>query len=185
MKVSLATQLVLAHETGAANTVDPLAGSYFVESLTTTIEEQAWTYLNKIDDLGDGSMLHGMLRAIESGYIEREIANSAYEYQMAIEAKDYVVVGVNEYQPVTNQSLQVFEFDHAEEERQLERLREARRSRSGEAVERALANIRRDAESDKNLFPAVLHATKACATGGEVMSALREVYGEYRDPGVF
>ncbi len=185
MKVSLATQLVLAHETGAANTVDPLAGSYFVESLTTTIEEQAWTYLNKIDDMGDGSMMHGMLRAIESGYIEREIANSAYEYQMAIEAKDYVVVGVNEYQPVTNQSLQVFEFDQAEEERQLERLREAKRSRSGETVERALTNIRHDAESDKNLFPAVLHATKACATGGEIMSALREVYGEYRDPGVF
>ena len=185
MKVSLATQLVLVHESGVTNTVDPLAGSYFVESLTTTLEEQAWETIRKIEGMGDGSMLRGVLRAIESGAIEREIANSAYAHQMAIEDKDRVVVGVNEYRPDTNQPLQVFEFDHAEEERQLERLRQAKRERSNEAVERALAEVKRKAEADENLFPAVLEATGACATVGEVMNAMREVYGEYRDPGVF
>ena len=93
MKVSLATQLVIAHETGVANTVDPLAGSYYVESLTNTVEEKAWRYINEIEERGGGSVLQGMFVAIEDGYIEREIANTAFEYQRAIERKDYVVVG--------------------------------------------------------------------------------------------
>ncbi len=184
MKVSLATQLVIAHETNVANTVDPLAGSYYVESLTSEIEEQAWAYIRRIETMGGGSMLRGMLAAIESGYIEQEIANSAYAYQMAIEANDYVVVGVNAYKPSSAQPLEVFEYDFQEEGRQLQRLRQVRETRSNAAADRALASVKRSADTGENLFPAVLEAVKARATEGEVMTALRDIYGEYRDPGV-
>ena len=184
MKVSLATQLVIAHETNVANTVDPLAGSYYVESLTSEIEEQAWAYIHRIETMGGGSMLRGMLAAIESGYIEQEIANSAYAYQMAIEANDYVVVGVNAYKPSSAQPLEVFEYDFQEEGRQLQRLRQVRETRSNAAADRALASVKRSADTGENLFPAVLEAVKARATEGEVMTALRDIYGEYRDPGV-
>ena len=184
MKVSLATQLVIAHETNVANTVDPLAGSYYVESLTSEIEEQAWAYIRRIETMGGGSMLRGMLAAIESGYIEQEIANSAYAYQMAIEDNDYVVVGVNAYKPSSAQPLEVFEYDFEEEGRQLQRLRQVRESRSNAAADRALASVKRSADTGENLFPAVLEAVKARATEGEVMTALRDIYGEYRDPGV-
>ena len=184
MKVSLATQLVIAHETNVANTVDPLAGSYYVESLTSEIEEQAWAYIRRIETMGGGSMLRGMLAAIESGYIEQEIANSAYAYQMAIEDNEYVVVGVNAYKPSAAQPLEVFEYDFQEEGRQLQRLRQVRETRSNAAADRALASVKRSADTGENLFPAVLEAVKARATEGEVMTALRDIYGEYRDPGV-
>ncbi len=185
MKVSLATQLVIAHETGVANTVDPLGGSFYVESLTDAVEERAQAYIDKIEEMGHGSMRKGMLTAIESGYIEREIANTSFEYQQAVERKDQVVVGLNEYRPETAQPLEVFDFDTAEEDRQLDRLKEARRSRSSVEVDKALDDIKRGAETDENLFPAVLAAAKASATEGEVMGVLREVYGEHTDPGVF
>ena len=185
MRVSLATQLVIAHETNVANTVDPLAGSYFVESLTNSVEEKAWEYINKIDEMGSGSMVDGMLNAIETGYIEREIANTAFEYQRAIESKERVIVGVNDYQAGAAEPVEVFEFDQGEEDRQLVRLREVKSTRSNADVDRALSDIQRKAEADENLFPHVLDAVKACATEGEVMGALRDVYGEYVDPGVF
>ncbi|MCH8207345.1 MAG: methylmalonyl-CoA mutase [Chloroflexi bacterium] len=185
MRVSLATQLVIAHETNVANTVDPLAGSYFVESLTNSVEEKAWEYINKIDEMGGGSMVDGMLGAIETGYIEGEIANTAFEYQRAIESKERVIVGVNDYPAEAVEPAEVFEFDQDEEERQLARLREVKRTRSNADVDKALSDIRRKAEADENLVPSVLDAVKACATEGEVMGALRDVYGEYTDPGVF
>ena len=130
-------------------------------------------------------MRKGMLTAIESGYIEREIANTSFDYQQAVERKEQVVVGLNEYRPQTAQPLEVFDFDTAEEDRQLDRLKEARRSRSSVEVDKALDDIKRGAETDENLFPAVLAAAKVSATEGEVMGVLREVYGEHTDPGVF
>ena len=184
MKVSLATQLVIGHETGVANTVDPLAGSYYVESLTNTVEEKAWRYIDEIEERGGGSLLQGMFAAVEDGYIEREIANTAFEYQRAIERKEYVVVGVNDYRPETAQPLELFEYDVEEEGRQLTGLSEARRARHNAEVERSLSDIKRGAEAGDNLFPLVLDAVKAQATEGEVMDAMRAVYGEYRDPGV-
>ena len=184
MKVSLATQLVIGHETGVANTVDPLAGSYYVESLTNTVEEGAWRYINEIEERGGGSMLQGMFAAVEDGYIEREIANTAFEYQRAIERKEYVVVGVNDYRPETVQPLELFEYDVEEEGRQLTGLKEARRSRHNADVERSVSDIKKGAEAGENLFPLVLDAVKASATEGEVMDAMRAVYGEYQDPGV-
>jgi methylmalonyl-CoA mutase N-terminal domain/subunit len=184
MGVSLATQLVIAHESNVTNTVDPLAGSYFVESLTDSVEEKAWEYINKIDEMGNGSMVDGMIAAIESGYIERSIANTAFEYQRTIESKERVIVGVNEY-PAELEPLEVFEIDQEEEQGQLTRLKEVKRTRSGADVDRALSDIKRTAEADDNLFPHVLDAVKASATEGEVMGALRDVYGEHVDPGVF
>ena len=184
MGVSLATQLVIAHESSVTNTVDPLAGSYFVESLTDSVEEKAWEYINKIDEMGNGSMVDGMISAIESGYIERAIANTAFEYQRTIENKERVIVGVNEY-PAELEPLEVFEIDQEEEEGQLSRLREVKRTRSDADVDKTLSDIKRTAEADENLFPHVLDAVKASATEGEVMEALREVYGEHVDPGVF
>lgn len=184
MGVSLATQLVIAHETSVANTVDPLAGSYFVESLTDSVEEKAWEYINKIDEMGNGSMVDGIIAAIESGFIERAIANTAFEYQRMVESKERVIVGVNEYQAEL-EPLEQYEIDQKEEQGQLTRLKEVKRTRNGTEVEQALSDIRRTAEADQNLFPHVLDAAKASATEGEVMGALRDVYGEHVDPGVF
>ena len=184
MKISLATQLVIAHETNVANTVDPLAGSYFVESLTDSVEEGAWEYINKIEEMGGGSMVQGMLKAIDTGYIEGEIANSAFEYQRDIESKEYIVVGVNEYRAEAVQP-EVFEYDVREEDRQLAQLKEIKRTRSNTDVDKALSEIKRKAEADENILPSVLDAVRASATEGEVMGALRQLYGEYVDPGVF
>ena len=185
MKVSLATQLVIAHESNVVSTVDPLAGSYYVESLTNSVEEKAWAYINEIDRMGDGSMVDGMLQAIETGYIEREIANSAFEYQRDVESREQVVVGVNEYRDEAANPPDLFQYDQREEDRQLARLKETRRSRSDADVDKALSSIKHGAEADENVFPHVLNAVKARATVGEVMEALRQVYGEYTDPGVF
>ena len=185
MKVSLATQLVIAHETGVTSTVDPLGGSPFVESLTTKMEERAWEYIRTIEELGMGSMRQGMLTAVDTGYIEQEIARSSYEYQLSIERNQYTVVGVNAYQPEIIPPLEEFEYDLEEENRQLKRLREVKGARSNQEVEKALSQVKHKAEADENLFPYVLEAVNACATEGEIMDALRQVYGEYQDPSVF
>ena len=185
MRMSLATQLIIAHESGVANTVDPLGGSMFLESLTGAMEEKAWEYIKKIEGLGDGSMRHGMLRAIDSGYIEREIAQAAYEYQRRIESSEQVIVGLNQYQSGTTQSLELFQFDPGEEEWQKTRLAEAKRSRSNTQVSGALHGLTKAAQRDENLMPLVLEAVEVSATEGEIMGALRDVYGEYVDPGVF
>ena len=185
MKVSLATQLVIAHETNVANTVDPLAGSYFVESLTDRMEEEALGYIDTIEGMGEGSMVRGMLSAIESGYIESEIANAAFQYATDIETGDYLVVGVNAQREKPVQPEEVFEFDEEEEGRQLAHLEEVRRTRSNSDVDSALSEIRRSVEADANIFPHVLDAVRSSATEGEIMGTLRDSYGEYVDPGVF
>ena len=194
MKMSLATQLIVAHESGVASTVDPLAGSYFLDSLTSTLEEKAWEYIYKIEGLGEtaastngrsGSMLRGMLQAIETGYIELEIANAAYQYQRRVEDGHYTIVGVNAYRPQETQPLDLFEYDSAEEERQVERLYQVRRTRDNSRVQSCLDDLKAAAESDENLMKYVLESVKAHASEGEIVTALREVYGEYRDPGVF
>ena len=185
MRMSLATQLIIAHESGVANTVDPLGGSMFLESLTGSMEEAAWEYINKIEALGDGSMRDGMLQAIDSGYLEQEIARASYEYQRRIESNDQVIVGLNQYQSGTSQSLELFQFDPEEEEWQKTRLAEAKRTRSNSQVSDALHGITKAAQQDENLMPRVLEAVEVSATEGEIMGALRDVYGEYVDPGVF
>ena len=185
MRMSLATQLILAHESGVANTADPLGGSIFVESLTNGIEEAAQEYIGRIDEMGAGSMRDGMLQAIRTGYIEREIARTAYEYQLSIERNQQVVVGLNQYQSEVAQKLELFQFDPEEEEWQMARLAETRSRRSPPDVRQALANLKQAARDDGNLMPSVLEAVGALATEGEVLDTLRDVYGEYVDPGVF
>ena len=134
MRMSLATQLILAHESGVAGTADPLGGSLFVETLTNDIENAALEYISRIDEMGAGSMRQGILQAIGSGYIELEIARSAYEYQQRIESGRQVIVGLNQYQSETAQKLELFQFDPEEEEWQKGRLAEARSGRSPAAV---------------------------------------------------
>ncbi len=185
MRMSLATQLILAHESGVANTVDPLGGSMFLESLTSSIEEKAGEYIGKIEDLGNGSMLQGMLEAINSGYIEREISGTAYEYQRRIESKEYVIVGVNDYQSEVAQPLEVFQFDPREEEEQRQRLAQAKAARSRSQVSRALKSLGEAGRKGKNLMPLVLEAVGVGTTEGEIIGCLKEIYGEYTDPGVF
>ena len=187
MRMSLATQLILAHESGVANTVDPLGGSYFLESMTNNIEEAAWEYISKIEAMGAGvyPLKSGMLQAIDTGYIEREIARSAYEYQLRIESGDQVVVGLNQYQSQNAQKLELFQFDPEEEEWQKGRLAETRSGRSAADVKSALASLKQAARDDKNLMPPVLEAVGALATEGEILDTMRDVYGEYVDPGVF
>ena len=185
MRMSLATQLIIAHESGAAATADPLGGSLFVETLTNNMESAALQYIERIDEMGAGSMRDGMLRAINSGYIEREIARTAYEYQRRIETGQQVIVGLNQYQSESQQKLELFQFDPEEEEWQKARLAEARSNRSAVDVRSALSALRQAAKDDDNLVPATLGAVQAMATEGEILDTLRDVYGEYVDPGVF
>ena len=185
MRMSLATQLILAHESGVANTVDPLGGSIFVESLTNDIEAAAQEYIGKIDEMGNGSMRDGMLQAIGTGYIEREIARSAYEFQQRIESNEQVIVGLNQYQSSSQKKLELFQFDPEEEEWQLARLAETRSQRSPAEVRSALGALKQAARDDRNLMPPVLDSVDAMATEGEILDTLRAVYGDYVDPGVF
>jgi methylmalonyl-CoA mutase N-terminal domain/subunit len=185
--LALRTQQILAAESGVANTVDPLAGSYAVEKLTNEIEAKALEYLRKIDALG------GMVRAIESGYVQREIQQAAYEYQRAVEVGERVVVGVNRYvdeasaSPCTGQygaSPPLLRIDREIERAQVDRLAKLRARRNGTLVETALRAVEETARSDRNLLPAILDAVKACATVGEISDRLRRVFGEYRESAV-
>ena len=191
MRVSLASQLILAHESGITATPDPLGGSAYLESLTNELEQAALAYIERIDAMGSGSMRDGMLAAIANGYIESEIAQASYRYQQRVESGDYTVVGVNdEYRDecrdaAASGSLELFEFDQAEEERQIGRLTAARRTRSETDAAAALRQVVKTAQASGNLLPAILPAVAAGVTEGELMGALREVWGEYVDPGVF
>ncbi|MEW5900631.1 MAG: methylmalonyl-CoA mutase family protein, partial [Acidobacteriota bacterium] len=176
--IALRTQQIIAHESGVTNTIDPLGGSYFVEALTREMEREAKVYLKQIDDMG------GMVKAIELGFPQKEIADSAYWYQKAVEAREKTIVGVNaftmEHEPIT-----VLEIDEAAARHQLDRLREVRRSRSQNKVARSLGDLKRAARDEQNLMPYLLRCVKTYATLGEIMDALKEVYGEYQEPVTF
>ena len=188
MRISLATQMILAHESGVAATPDPLGGSAYLETLTNELEGAAMAYIERIDGMGNGSMLDGMLEAIGSGYIESEIAQASYRYQQRVESGDYTIVGVNdEYSGDANNTggLELFEFDYAEEERQIQRLTTVRQGRSEADASTSLRDIVKTAKADGNLMPPILTAVGTGVTEGEIMGALREEWGEYVDPGVF
>ena len=174
-RVALRTQQVIAHESGVANTADPLAGSYAIEQLTDEIESRANEYLKKIDAMG------GMLRAIETGYVQREIQESAYNYQRAIETQAEIVVGVNKFQIEEEHSIQTLRIDPALENAQIERVRELRVRRNAELAEKALDKLERAAVGDDNLLPHILECVEVYATVGEISNRLRRVWGEYRE----
>jgi len=179
VRIALRTQHVLAHESGVTNTVDPLAGSYFVESLTNRIEEEAMNYIEKIDGMG------GMLSAIETGFIQYEIAESAYRYQKDVEGGKKIVVGVNKYELDERTKLDTLKVDANIGERQKEGLLELRRERDGTRVSEILDELKAAASTDENLMPIVLEAVRNYATMGEICDVLRDVFGEFKAKEVF
>jgi methylmalonyl-CoA mutase, N-terminal domain len=177
---ALRTQQVIAEESGVANMVDPLGGSYLVETLTTQIEKEAMDYIDRIDEMG------GMVKAVDNGFPQAEIANSAYHFQQLFEKKEKVMVGVNKYQiDAEKTSIQTLQIDRQIEEDQKKRLAELKKRRSQKAVEESLQQVKLAAESGANTMPSIIEAVKAYATLQEVCDTLRGVYGEYRDTGSF
>jgi methylmalonyl-CoA mutase N-terminal domain/subunit len=173
--IALRTQQILAHETGVTNTIDPVAGSYYIESLTNEIEEEVEAYLERIDKMG------GVLRAIETGFIQREIQESAYRYQKEIEAEDRFVVGVNQFSiPEEKRSIDYLRVDPKVEKAQKQKLDQLRSRRNQQAVEASLSQLQGAAEGTKNLLPPILFAVEKQATLGEICGVLRNVFGEHR-----
>jgi methylmalonyl-CoA mutase N-terminal domain/subunit len=176
--IALRTQQIIAHESGVANTVDPLAGSYFVEQLTNQIEADALEYFRKIDAMG------GMVAAIERGFPQREIQEAAYRFQKAVERKERVIVGVNEY-VMEEEPISTLYIDEKVAEEQTERVRALRAGRNNTAVEKALGRLQDVARGTDNIMEPILDASRAYATLGEMCDALRAVWGEYQEPPVF
>ena len=173
--IALRTQQIIAHETGVANTIDPVAGSYAIEGLTNQIESGAREYIAKIDALG------GMLRAIEGGFVQGEIQKAAYEYQQAVERGEQIVVGVNEFASSEERPIPILRLDPELERTQVERLRALRVRRDAARVKTALAELERRANTSENLLPAILASVEAYATVGEISDTLRCVFGEYQE----
>jgi methylmalonyl-CoA mutase N-terminal domain/subunit len=166
---------VIAYESGVVETADPLGGSYAIEHLTDAIEAGAVAYLEKIAALG------GMLRAIEIGYVQREIQEAAYRYQKAVEAREQVVVGVNRFQVDEEPPVNVLRIDPALEQAQVERVRALRERRDTQAATAALNKLKQAAATDENLLPRILECVESYATVGEISNALRDIWGEYRE----
>ncbi len=177
--LALRTQQIIANETGVTNTIDPLGGSYFVENLTNRMEQEANAYFDKIEKLG------GVLPAIEKGFFQREIAESAARYQTEIEKKERVIVGVNDYVVKEDLKVPLLRVDEAGARHQIQRLQRVRRERDNAAVQAKLNAIRDAAQKENaNLMPAFIDAVKAYATVGEIMDVLRKTWGEYREPAI-
>jgi methylmalonyl-CoA mutase N-terminal domain/subunit len=172
--IALRTQQIIAHETGVTNTVDPLGGSYFVETLTNEVERGARDYIEKIDALG------GMVAAIERGFPQREIAEASYRYQVALDKKDKIMVGVNDY-VAKEKPLEILQIDETVAHRQAERLSKLRAERSSDAVARQLAALRKASQGNDNLMPFILDAVKSYATLGEICDAMRDTFGTYEE----
>jgi len=174
-RVALRTQQVIAHESGVADTVDPLAGSYAIEEITTTLEKLATDYIQKIDDMG------GMLRAIESGYVQREIQDAAYDFQRALETQDAVVVGVNRFKTDETEPIPILRIDERIEREQVERVRAVREKRDANAASAAIVSLESAAQGTENLLPKILHCVESHVTVGEISHTLRKVWGEYQE----
>jgi methylmalonyl-CoA mutase, N-terminal domain len=175
--IALRTQQIIAEETGVANTIDPLGGSWYVEALTKKMEDGCFEYFDKIDGFG------GMVEAIEAGFPQREIQESAYQYQKAVERKEQVIVGVNKYQmPDEISSTQILKIDETVRDHQLERLAHTKATRDKGAVANALEKLKKAAVENENTMPATIEAVKAYATVEEICTALRDVYGIYEEP---
>jgi methylmalonyl-CoA mutase N-terminal domain/subunit len=173
--LALRTQQIIAQETGVVNTIDPVAGSYAIEKLTNEIESGAQDYISKIDAMG------GMLRAVETGYVQQEIQKSAYEYQKAVDSGEQVIVGVNRFQAEEEKPIPTLRIDPEVERMQVARLQALRARRDGAKANTALAEIERCANTTENLMPAILAAVESYATVGEISDALRRAFGEYQE----
>jgi methylmalonyl-CoA mutase N-terminal domain/subunit len=176
VKIALRTQQLIAHESGAANTVDPLGGSFFVEAQTNRLEQEAYDYFRKIEALG------GVIPAIERGFFQREIAEAAYRYQIEIDKHRRIIVGVNEHVEDEPVRIPLLDMDPEGYQRQVARLERVRDERDNELVGTALEALRRAAKGTQNTMPHILNCVRAYATLGEIMGVLRKVFGEYREP---
>ena len=176
--IALRTQQILAEETGVTNTIDPLAGSYFVEALTSQIEDRAWEYIRKIDEMG------GMVTAIERGYPQSEIAESAYKFQRQVDSGEKAIVGLNKY-ATDHPPIPIWRMKPEIEERQLRRLREVKQSRDNRKVKEHLHEIRKASQNGENLMPHIINAVREYATIQEICDVWRDVFGRYTDPGYF
>jgi methylmalonyl-CoA mutase, N-terminal domain len=175
VRIALRTQQVIAHESGVTNTVDPLGGSYFVERLTDEMEAAAYEYFARIDELG------GMVDAVKRGFPQREIADAAFRYQQEVDSKQRIVVGVNEYRHAEDEDIPILRIDPELERKQAGRLEATRSQRDGGAVERALADLKDAAASDRNLMEPILAATRVRASEGEMVATMQDVFGTYAE----
>ena len=180
VRVALRTQQVLAHESGVANTIDPLAGSYYIEALTNEMEEEAYKYFDKVESLG------GVVAAIEKGFFQREIAEASYRYQKEIEAGKRIIVGVNDYVLEGEQiTIPVLKIDDEVERRQIARTQKIRKERDNKKVEAALDGLRKASEGEDNIMPHVVNAVKEYTTIGEIFQVWRDIWGEWDEPKIF
>jgi methylmalonyl-CoA mutase N-terminal domain/subunit len=179
VRIALRTQQILAHESGVANTIDPVGGSYFVEALTNQMEEECYKYFDRIDALG------GVIPAIENGFFQKEIANAAYKYQKEIENKMRTIVGVNDYVMDKHVKIELLEMDPEGEMRQINRLKELRKNRDNKKAGEHLETLKSKAEGDENLMPYIIECVKAYCTLGEVTDVFREVFGEYKENPIY
>jgi methylmalonyl-CoA mutase, N-terminal domain len=174
-RIALRTQQVIAHESGVADTVDPFAGSYAIEQLTDEIERRAAEYIQKIDEMG------GMLRAIETGYVQREIQEAAFQYQKAVEQENAIVVGVNRFQTAETETIPILKVDERVERGQVERLQALRARRDATVAENTIKKLSEAAQTEENMLPRILECVENYVTVGEISHALRKVWGEYRE----
>ncbi|WP_435126764.1 acyl-CoA mutase large subunit family protein [Halobaculum sp. D14] len=181
VRVALRTQQIIAEESGAADSVDPLAGSFMVESLTDEVEEKTMAYLEEIREMGDGSVRDGVLAGIQNGFFHREIQEASYEYQERVDDGEEVVVGVNKYAVEDDADPDLLHVDDEVQDRQLARLEEVKAERDDDAVREALAALDDAIDADENVMPAVIDAVKAYATMGEIMDVFEARYGSYRE----
>ncbi|MBN2254855.1 MAG: methylmalonyl-CoA mutase family protein [Deltaproteobacteria bacterium] len=179
VEIALRTQQIIAEETGAANTIDPLAGSYFVEALTNEMEEQAWDYIHKIDDMG------GMIEAIHKGFPQMELADAAYKFQRQIDSNEKIMVGVNKYVTEDEQDIPLLDIDDAIETQQIERLTEVKRKRDSKAAKKSLDDLKNACKKGENVMPYCIEAVKSLCSVQEICDVYREVYGEFRDPAMY
>jgi methylmalonyl-CoA mutase, N-terminal domain len=175
VRIALRTQQIVANESGVANTIDPLAGSYYIEEMTDKIEKEAEEYIQKIDDLG------GMVEAIEAGYVQGEIQRAAYRYEQELERNERIVVGVNKYQVEEGEPTGLLKIDMSVQEEQIKFLNKVRSERSADEVKNKLAILKKAAQGTDNLMPLIVDAVKVYASVGEISNTLRDVFGEYKE----
>ncbi|MBI2083968.1 MAG: methylmalonyl-CoA mutase family protein [Deltaproteobacteria bacterium] len=179
VRIALRTQQIIAYESGVPSSIDPMGGSYFVETLTHEMEVAAADYIRRIDEMG------GMLKAIERGFPQHEITESAYRYQKQVELKEKIIVGVNDYKMEAEEPIEILKISHEVEKQQVKRLREVKEKRDRKKIEHALNDLKKAAGTYENLMPYVLNAVREYATVGEICDVFREMFGIYRDPGEF
>ncbi len=179
VRIALRTQQIIAHETGVTNTIDPLGGAYFVESLTDRMEEAAYAYFRRIDELG------GMVKAIKQNFPQREIADASFQYQREVDDDKRIVVGVNRYQVLDDEPIEILRIDPALERKQIDRVKSIRGARDSEVAEAALTALKQGASGDQNLMEPLLDCARAHATEGEIVEALQTVFGTYTETPVF